>query len=217
MSSVARLVLRHREVALKGSLWLLLVLGVSFSVSSFDAAGKCYVLPCVSDDMASMYKVNTGLSFHVLLSGFLFILQPVYGLWFLRVKCSELVAGGYISGSIFCVVLAMMNAVSWGTQASMMASMVQYEREGHLISTDTSLHATFATLSTLATLIFLLGVLFCCLLCAARDLICEGGAVANRYHFHDPMERRGLRQTTYQGIALDEDTELDDPEGIGSI
>lgn len=213
-------VLRHREPLLKVSLWLLLVLGVIFSVSSFDAAGKCYVLPCVTDEMAAMFKVNTGQSFVVLLSGFLFIMQPVYGLWFLRMKCSELVLGAFIGGSIFAAVLALMNAVLWGTEADMVTSVVEYEREGHVVTTDDTLYSTFSALSTVATLIFVVGVLGCGLLCLGTDSFTESGPGSSKFgqYQHDPMERRGLKQKqTYQSITLDEDAELDEPDGIGSI
>ena len=80
-------------------LWLLLALGMAFSITSFDSIGKCYTVPCVST-MSEVLKVNNGLSLTLLMTGFLFILQPVYGIWFMRVRCSQLVGGAYI-GAIF--------------------------------------------------------------------------------------------------------------------
>ena len=53
---------------------------------AFNVVGKCYVEPCVEDGLGMMNKVNVGQSFLVLFSGLIFILQAVYGLWFLQVS-----------------------------------------------------------------------------------------------------------------------------------
>mmetsp|Transcript_79465 Transcript_79465/g.226915 ORF Transcript_79465/g.226915 Transcript_79465/m.226915 type:complete len:134 (-) Transcript_79465:94-495(-) len=116
-------VLEHRHKCLKVTLWLLFSLATIFSITAFNIIGKCYVVPCVEDELGMMYKVGTGPSFMVLLSGLIFILQSVYGLWFLRVLCSELVAGAYVGASMGATALALINAVFWGCEASMMANM----------------------------------------------------------------------------------------------
>ena len=82
----------NRKTLTLACLWLLLGLGMAFSITSFDSIGKCYTVPCVSA-MEEIMKVNNGLSLTLLLTGFLFILQPVYGIWFMRVRCSQLVGG----------------------------------------------------------------------------------------------------------------------------
>lgn len=204
--------LGYRKPALMIILGCLLALGMAFSITSFDTAGKCYVTPCITDEMAAMYKVNTGQSFQVLLSGFLFILQPVYGLWFLRVKCTEIVAGGYISGSIFTTLLALISAVLWSSEAGMIASIIQYERDGHTIMTDESLHPTFVALSTIASLILVFGSLCCALLCVSKEYYCDEEGIGSSELAG--QQTRKLKNYSYQGVSIEEDTELDDREDI---
>lgn len=195
------------------NLIVLLLLGLSFSVTSFNTAGtdaqqcsihttsadtthknaaltqhhdmapgKCYFTPCIEDGMYMMYKVHNGMSFlvshvgsspycscqflriicypqhnKVVLSGFIFIAQPVYGLWFTvsaltalmngrairlashyiveppychsqRNQCSELVAGGYMGATLITTIIALINAVFWSCMATVSACFSQFAK-----------------------------------------------------------------------------------------
>lgn len=64
-------------------LWSLLALGTGFAVASLDAAGQCFTVPCIKGKMSAMYSVNGGESFQMVVTSFLFLAQPILGLWFL--------------------------------------------------------------------------------------------------------------------------------------
>ena len=65
---------------------------VAFLLTAFDVVGRCVTEPCVAET-AGLLRVNSGMSFGLLLSGFLFVLQPVYGLWFFRARRRAAVPG----------------------------------------------------------------------------------------------------------------------------
>jgi len=107
----------------QASLWTLLALGGLFAITSLDAAGACYVVPCVPGDMSLLYRVSTGSSFQLVLSGLLFVAQPVYGIFLLKARCSEHVAGGFIAASCCTTLLALVNACVSGSTRAMLIEL----------------------------------------------------------------------------------------------
>ena len=163
-------VLQRKRQFLTASQWILLGLGLGFCITTFDASGKCYVVPCITGTMAAMYKVNSGMSFQVLVTGFLFILQPAYGLWFMRVRCTEHVAGMYIGASAFTIIMALLTAVLWSDYSDMISSMEDWEREGNTVVTNRALRPTFSALSHLSTGFCVVGAANVVLLTMTREL-----------------------------------------------
>ena len=221
-------VMQHKRQVLVASQWVLLGLGLGFSITTFDASGKCYVVPCITGKMASMYKVNSGMSFQVLVTGFLFCLQPAYGLWFMRVRCTEHVAGMYIGSSAFTMIMALFTAVLWGTYSDMISSIEEYEREGNLVVTNRALRPTFSALCNLSILFFLVGSLNVVLLTLTRELWSDwhelddiggeidGTAKTGARFFTSAEREKAARMKTnyhngsaYQGIS---DLELEDDD-----
>lgn len=129
----------------------------------------CFVEPCISGDLRSLYKVSTGLSFLLTMSGLLFIFQPLFGLRLLRTRCNDLVAGGYIVGSSFITLLSLTAAVLWGGEADTMAELVEYEMSGHNITANQSLLSTFSILSGLASIICICSACNVFLLAISRE------------------------------------------------
>lgn len=82
---------RIRRVLTMLTLVLNLIFGTLFSVTTFKVVGQCLTSPCIAETEI-LLRINAGVSFVVLLTGFLFILQPVYGLWFFKVKCTDVVS-----------------------------------------------------------------------------------------------------------------------------
>lgn len=143
---------------LQFTFWSLLALGCAFLITSFDATGACYVVPCASGEMRALYRVSGGSSFQLVLTGISFVVQPCYGLAFLRARCTELVAGGYICGSIINVIMALVNVVLWGGEADKMQSIVIYGRMGHNITPNHTLRTSFSALTCFSSLIFIVGL-----------------------------------------------------------
>jgi len=166
----------HRRQALLASLWVLLALGTGFALSSWDAAGACYVVPCVEGDLAGLYRVSGAASFQLALTAALFVAQPFYGLLFLKARCSAPVAGAYIAGSGFSTLLALVSALLWSTEASMLSKAEAYGNTSashHPVIVNTSLRLTFSLLANLAWGVC--GVGCCCvaLLLYAREFFSD--------------------------------------------
>lgn len=104
------------------TLVLNLCFGMAFSITTFNVVGRCVTEPCVAET-AGLLRINSGTSFGLLLTGFLFILQPVYGLWFFRVKCSDVVGGAFVGATVMLSLTAMMCSSQWSYIASGVATM----------------------------------------------------------------------------------------------
>jgi hypothetical protein len=196
----------NRKNLTLGSLWLLLALGMAFSITSFDSIGKCYTVPCVSS-MAEVLKVNNGLSLTLLITGFLFILQPVYGIWFMRVRCSQLVGGAYIGASLMVSIIALMTSAQWG---SIKAGVNDLDSiiAGHVPAvTNTSYKHAFHALEALSACIFVFGLICVFLLVVSREFFCEDDFSVE--HAKQLGQRRKQAGYTYQGVAVSDD-QLDD-------
>lgn len=114
-----------------------MALGVGFALSSWDAASACYVVPCVEGDMGALYRVSGAASFQLALTAGLFVAQPFYGLWFLKARCSAPVAGAYIAGSGFSVVMGMVSALLWSAAADTLKKIEDYGTNGHSVTVNT--------------------------------------------------------------------------------
>ena len=115
---------------------MLIALGAFFAITSLDAAGACYVVPCVTGDVASLYRVSTGASFQALLSCMLFVATPAYGLTLLRVRCSETAGGAYMAACAASALLALLNAAVWGSERATMVDLEVYEETGHNVTAN---------------------------------------------------------------------------------
>lgn len=104
------------------TLVLNLCFGMAFSITTFNVVGRCVTEPCVAET-AGLLRINSGTSFGLLLTGFLFILQPVYGLWFFRVKCSDVVGGAFVGATVMLSLQAMMTSSQWSYVAKGVATM----------------------------------------------------------------------------------------------
>ncbi|CAM9265866.1 unnamed protein product [Ectocarpus sp. 12 AP-2014] len=76
---------RHQMLSL--SFWVTLLFSILFAMAAMDVTGQCYVDPCSAISPA----VTSGMSLVTAIAAFLFIAQPCYGLYLLRIQCSELV------------------------------------------------------------------------------------------------------------------------------
>ena len=170
----------RRKFFLQAVLWLLLGLGMAFSIATFDCVGKCYTIPC-AETLTDLLRVNAGASFQLLLTGFLFILQPVYGIWFLRVRCSELVGGAYMGASGMTSLLALMTCAKWGSVAGQLADADATLQINQITSMpNTTFGGAFSALEALAAAIFVLSALSVVLLANCREAFCEVGAHPSR-------------------------------------
>jgi hypothetical protein len=109
-------------------------------------------VPCVDNDVALLYQETWGTSFFGLVSGLLFAAQPLCGLWFLKVQCSDRAAGAFVASSTATALLSLLNAAVWHGEAAKVAALEAYERGGHNVVANQTLHATCGALYALAAL-----------------------------------------------------------------
>eukprot|EP00638_Chattonella_subsalsa_P008731 CAMPEP_0117758750 /NCGR_PEP_ID=MMETSP0947-20121206/15592_1 /TAXON_ID=44440 /ORGANISM="Chattonella subsalsa, Strain CCMP2191" /LENGTH=151 /DNA_ID=CAMNT_0005579053 /DNA_START=280 /DNA_END=735 /DNA_ORIENTATION=+ len=110
------------------------------------------------------------------MTGFVFILQPVYGLYFLKKRCSQTLGGAFIGATLMLSVIALMTSVLWKSEISAAHTFVD-----NLNSIDPSSNlkvnkdseTTFRSLHILAALEFVLFILNYGLLCICREYFCE--------------------------------------------
>lgn len=96
----------------------------------------------------------------------------------------------------------------------MIESIIQYERDGHTIMTDDSLHPTFVALSTISSLILVFGCFCCALLCVSKEYYCDAEDSGISGSDSAGRQNRKLKSYSYQGVSIEDDTELDDREDI---
>ncbi|CAM9163010.1 unnamed protein product [Heterosigma akashiwo] len=82
-------IIEQKRNILLGTLVFQLVIGITFSISTFSIGGACYVQPCY-------WAVTPGMTFQATFTGFLYILQPIYALYFLKNRCTQIVGGGFL-------------------------------------------------------------------------------------------------------------------------
>jgi len=180
-----------RDKFLTASLVTLLIIGVFFTTASMNAVGACYVEPCY-------LATSAGKSFQVTMTGFLMILQPAYGLYFLRRRCSQTVGGAFIGATLLLALLAGVTGVLWASEANAAAAFVELltgAAAGTAAARASQVHQhpgtlmTFRSLSALAWAYGVLGLLCYGLLCWGREFFCaDDHAVAfARRHLAKPQ------------------------------
>mmetsp|Transcript_22350 Transcript_22350/g.68807 ORF Transcript_22350/g.68807 Transcript_22350/m.68807 type:complete len:189 (+) Transcript_22350:131-697(+) len=92
------------------------VCAVAFALASLNVVGRCLRPEC-GESGEPFERVDLGLSFGLLLAGFLFLLQPLYGLWFFKVKCTEVVGGAFVGATATLAPLAAVVCALWSSLA----------------------------------------------------------------------------------------------------
>jgi len=164
-----------RKSFLVATFYMCLVVGLLFAFSSVNAAGSCYVDPCY-------VLVSSGKSFQVTMTGFLFILQPIYGLYFLKKRCSQTLGGAFIGATLVLALMALVTAVLWSAE-----TQAAYEFIDSLNSLNGPLkiavyqpsEKAFRSLSLLAAFQFVLYLISYGLLCSCREFFCEDDFAAS--------------------------------------
>jgi len=139
------------------------LLSLGFAFASFVAADKCYVEPCMhGDGLDVLYKVSHGLGFEVVVSGFLYCFQSLYGLRVLnKAQTGQSVQMGIAIGiSFMAAISSLQNAVMWGSQALMVDDLTgryisEVDGGTDVISTVNKMtRSTFTALAVFGSMIF---------------------------------------------------------------
>jgi len=199
---------QYRRIILILLYWILLGLGFAFAIVSFQISGSCYVSSCTAaSEFRPIWQINSGTEFESVVSAFFFILLPIYGLWFLRQQCDDLLVGTFFGGSILTTVLALVNAVYWGSFVSMLSSL---PNQIHLVSSmtvspNTSLIQSCRTLTAFSSLLFIFGIMSLVMFVFFRDVFFENAS-------QDSALKSKIKSQAgykYQGVHV-EDHELED-------
>lgn len=169
-------------------------------------------MPCVDNDVALLYRETWGVSFLGLLSGLLFVIQSLHGLWFLKVKCSYHVAGAFLAASTATTLLSLLNAAVWHSETTKLAALEAYERGGHNVVANQALHATCGALYALSALNTLAGSVNVLLLFHGREFFSHfddqvgylpsaAAAIPYQRAAQDAKHRSGQREWAPHGSA----------------
>eukprot|EP00752_Nemacystus_decipiens_P002837 g2644.t1 len=192
---------RHQMLSL--SFWVTLLFSILFAMAAMDVTGQCYVDPCSSASPA----ITGGLSLVTALAAFLFIAQPCYGLYLLRIQCSELVSGIFIGCSGFSTIGALTQAVMWGSETAL-ANAIADEAD---TSTNSSGTMSFKALAILGWVIFVLQLFTTYWCCKSRDVLLEVSWAAGHDYTQLPtragLHGNGNKFSSYQQAMDDEDLE----------
>mmetsp|Transcript_2446 Transcript_2446/g.3472 ORF Transcript_2446/g.3472 Transcript_2446/m.3472 type:complete len:214 (+) Transcript_2446:86-727(+) len=192
---------------LVGVLVAQLGIGVLFSMGSYSASGACYIDPCY-------WSVSHGLSFQTTLTGFLYILQPLYGLFFLKNRCTQIVGGGFLGSTAVLFIISLVTTVLWGSEAKaaygfLGSTAAEQASANDILALKLASVTLFNRLCGLSTTYSVLVLLGFCLLCFSREHFCEDDyAVAAA---RSKIRKADSQFYTYQGVSL-----LDDDENLGA-
>lgn len=194
------------------TLVLNLVFGIVFSLTTFRVVGRCLTSPCIAET-DTLLKINSGLSFAILLTGFLFVLQPVYGLWFFKYKCTDVVGGGFIGATIFLGLQAMTVSSSWASVADGVRDMDPLVFSTVKVKGNEEYVSSFRTLTSISGLYCFLAFFNALQLSFCLEYFCDNDAAKLRAQRFAQRIRRSYQ---YQGVtssspdnAID-DADLDD-------
>mmetsp|Transcript_19110 Transcript_19110/g.24793 ORF Transcript_19110/g.24793 Transcript_19110/m.24793 type:complete len:219 (-) Transcript_19110:211-867(-) len=190
------------------TLVLMLVFGSIFSLTSFNVVGRCLTDPCVAET-ASLLRINSGLSFGVLLTGFLFILQPIYGLWFFKVKCTDVVGGAFIGATLMLGLIAMMTSAQWSSIANGVATMDPIMNRSATFTGNGNYLASFRAIAGLAGVYCSLALLNAVELSFCLEYFCDNDAAKLRAQRFAERIRRGYQ---YQGVSSHDNGGVDGPD-----
>jgi len=153
-------------------LGLTLFLSCGFTIASFVATNKCYEDPCVEGDgLDVVFKVSRGLGFQVVVSGFLFIFHTAHGLRVLnKAQTGQSVQMGISVGlSIATTIVALQNAVLWGSQALMVDDLGAFQESGRNSHVPAVVRQTFTAICAFASMIFVADLAISILLFLWKD------------------------------------------------
>ena len=186
-----------------------LCFGMAFSITTFNVVGRCVTEPCVAET-AGLLRINSGTSFGLLLTGFLFILQPVYGLWFFRVKCSDVVGGAFVGATVMLSLQAMMTSSQWSYVAKGVATMDPIvASSGVVVKGNETFFSAFEAIAALAGLMCALLILNAIELSFCLEYFCDNDAAKLRAQRFAERIRRGYQ---YQGVHQSSDATVDDDD-----
>ena len=186
-----------------------LCFGMAFSITTFNVVGRCVTEPCVAET-AGLLRINSGTSFGLLLTGFLFILQPVYGLWFFRVKCSDVVGGAFVGATVMLSLQAMMTSSQWSYVAKGVATMDPIvASSGVVVKGNETFFSAFEAIAALAGLMCALLILNAIELSFCLEYFCDNDAAKLRAQRFAERIRRGYQ---YQGVHQSADATVDDDD-----
>ncbi|CAM9265700.1 unnamed protein product [Scytosiphon promiscuus] len=192
---------RHQMLSL--SFWVTLLFSILFAMAAMDVTGQCYVDPCSSTSPA----VTSGASIVTAMAAFIFIAQPCYGLYLLRIQCSELVSGLFIGCSTITTIGALMEAVQWGAESGL-AEAIAAEADTDVNSSGVM---SFKALAILSWVLFVLQLFTTYWCCKSRDVLLEVSWVAEHDYTRLPtrtgLHGNGNKFSSYQQAMDDEDLE----------
>mmetsp|Transcript_19611 Transcript_19611/g.61672 ORF Transcript_19611/g.61672 Transcript_19611/m.61672 type:complete len:220 (+) Transcript_19611:47-706(+) len=190
-----------------------LIFGTIFSLTTFNVVGRCLTTPCIAET-ETLLRINSGLSFVILLTGFLFILQPIYGLWFFKVKCTDVVGGGFVGATIVLALQAMMTSSHWASIAQGVRQMdpIVLSDTFSVKGNETYL-ASFQTLSSIAAVYCALAFLNALQLSFCLEFFCDNDAARLRAQRFAERIKLGYQYQGVQSAVPDnavDDQDLDD-------
>ncbi|CAM9921405.1 unnamed protein product [Ectocarpus sp. 12 AP-2014] len=192
---------RHQMLSL--SFWVTLLFSILFAMAAMDVTGQCYVDPCSTISPA----VTSGMSLVTAIAAFLFIAQPCYGLYLLRIQCSELVSGIFIGCSTFTTLGALAQGVQWGSETNL-ATAIADEADTDVNSSGVM---SFKALAILAWILFAMQLFTTYWCCKARDVLLEVSWSAGHDYTQLPtragLHGNGNKFSSYQQAMDDEDLE----------
>lgn len=190
-----------------------LIFGMVFSITTFNVVGRCLTAPCIAE-IETLLRINSGISFVILLTGFLFILQPVYGLWFFKVKCTDVVGGGFIGATVVLGLQAMMTSSHWASVAQGVRDMypIEISYDKRFKANETYL-SSFQTLSSIAGIYCALAFLNAIQLSFCLEFFCDNEIARLRAQRFAEKIRQGYQYVGLQQALPDnavDDGDLDD-------
>lgn len=109
---------------------ILAVIGVYVSVISLKTIGQCYTKPCEIDDgLAGLWRVDSGTSFGLLVSGASYAFHPLIGLIIANIaklRSNNFIAGIFLGVAVMNCISSMVDAVRWGTKAKMLFDLTEH-------------------------------------------------------------------------------------------
>jgi len=186
----------NRKNILTGTLILQLVIAVVFAKASISVSGSCYTTPCY-------WKVSNGAAFAANLIAFMYMLQPIYGLYFLKKRCAQIVGGAFIGATLIMAVIALLSAVYWGSEIHSPETLVEALVSSNILPAKYSFQSlnTFMAMSVLSWTQFGLMALCYGLLCICRDYFCEDDYAAAQ------ATARVRKNIAYQAVSSRGDEE----------